>query len=150
MVTRNSKAEVTYHEETKTGEYTGFTLVVGVPPVPASRPRITRWGAYYGKTYTAYRKAMEEAIPNSERPQLTGDLGATIEFVCHRPKSTKRHCPNGDIDNHMKSILDSVVGKKDKPKLYIEDDMQITHVDALKRWTEDGEKPHTVISIGKI
>ncbi len=148
-MTTSSKVDVTYHE-TEAGDYTGFSLVLRIPPVPASRPRVTRWGVYYTKTYQAYRDAAHEAIPMCERTQLSGDLGATIEFVCHKPKRTVRERPNGDIDNHMKAILDAVVGTKDNPKLFIEDDMQITHVDATKRWAEPDEEPHTAITIGHI
>ena len=143
----SSKVDVTYHE-TAAGDYTGFSLVLPTAPVPASRPRVTRWGVYYTKTYQAYRKASHALLGKSERPQLTADLGATIEFVCAKPKKTVRLRPNGDIDNHMKSILDVIVGTKEQPKLYIVDDMQVTQVNASKRWAEDGEEPHTAITIG--
>jgi Holliday junction resolvase RusA-like endonuclease len=134
----------------------GFTIVVDVPPVPASRPRVTRWGTYYLKTYKAYRDASDQAIPKSTRPALEGNLKATIEFACHRPPTTKRENPRGDIDNHVKSILDSVVGhaatKKRKCGLkgYIIDDMQITELYALKRWVHPGESPHTRIRIEQL
>lgn len=128
-------------------------LTVYVAPVPASRPRVTRWGTYYGKTYRAYREASDAAIPKSINAPLEGNLKATIEFVCHRPKTTKRICPMGDIDNHMKAILDAVVGQKATKKLpcrlkgYIEDDMQIVDVIATKRWAIQDEQPHTRIRI---
>lgn len=131
-------------------------LTVYVPPVPASRPRVTRWGTYYGKTYRAYREASDAAIPKSVNPPLAGNLKATIEFVCQRPKTTKRICPMGDIDNHMKAILDAVVGQKAtraipcRLKGYIEDDMQIVDVEATKRWAIQNEQPHTKIRIEQV
>jgi len=137
---------VTTRNSSQAGKRT-VDLTVLVPPVPASRPRVTRWGTYYTKTYKAYRVAAEAAIPQSKNVTLEGNLKATIEFVCHRPKTTKRICPRGDIDNHMKAILDSVVGHKDNPKGYIQDDMQITHVIATKRWAIQDEQPHTRIRI---
>lgn len=122
-------------------------LTVYVPPVPASRPRVTRWGTYYTKTYKSYREAADAAIPRSINPPLTGNLKVTIDFACHRPPTTKRLSPRGDIDNHIKAILDSVVGHKKNPKGYITDDMQITELYALKRWVLTGEEPHTRIKL---
>jgi len=131
-------------------------LTVLVPPVPASRPRVTRWGTYYLKTYKSYREAADKAIPQSPFAPLEGNLKATIEFVCHRPKTTKRLSPRGDIDNHMKSILDAVVGHKATKKRkcglkhYIEDDMQISEVIATKRFATKDELPHTRIHIEEL
>jgi Holliday junction resolvase RusA-like endonuclease len=127
-----------------------YDITLYTAPVPASRPRVTRWGVYYGKTYKAYRAAAKGAIPRCLAEQLTGPLTATIEFVCHKPKTTKRDCPSGDIDNHVKAILDAIVGEKDDPKGYIIDDMQITYLVASKRWVEEGEVPHTKVNIGRI
>jgi Holliday junction resolvase RusA-like endonuclease len=150
---KNSKASVVLHRD-DAGTYTGFTLLLPIKPVPASRPRVTRWGVYYSKTYKEYRDAAHAAIPVCEERMLTGELGATIEFVCHRPKTTKLVSPRGDIDNHMKAIFDAVVGqaaKKKQPcrlKKYIGDDELISHVDASMRYANENEEPHTVITIG--
>lgn len=153
-MTRSSKrADVTIHKS-EAGEYTGFTLELRLKPVPASRPRVTRWGTYYLKTYKEYKDAAHAAIPVCKEDTLTCELGATIEFVCHKPKTTTMVSPRGDIDNHMKAILDAVVGTsatKKQPcqlKHYIKDDELISHVDARMRYAEPGEEPHTVITIG--
>jgi Holliday junction resolvase RusA-like endonuclease len=128
----------------------GFTLVLPFKPTPASRPRVTKWGAYYGKTYKAYRELADKAIPVSRQPVLTGTLRATVEFVCYKPKTTKRSCPLGDIDNHVKAVLDAITGKKPNFKMYWVDDDQITELTALKRWPHPGEEPHTRIRIEPI
>lgn len=125
-----------------------FRLVLNVRPRPASRPRVTRWGVFYTKTYKEYRAAAHAAIPTCSVAPLEGELGATIEFICHKPKTTKRITPLGDLDNHIKAILDAVVGTRKEPKGYILDDDQIAYIDASKRWAKDGEEPHTVITIG--
>jgi len=104
----------------------GFTIVLPFPPTPASRPRVTRWGTYYTKTYKAYRALAEQAIPKSRQPVLTGCLKATIEFVCKRPKKVTRITPIGDIDNYTKAIFDAVTGiKKLGFKMYWVDDDQV-------------------------
>ena len=152
---RSSKAEVVVHRD-EAGEYSGFTLTLHVKPVPASRPRVTRWGTYYLKTYKAYKDAAHEAIPVCTEQTLTCELGATVEFICHRPKSTKLVSPRGDIDNHLKAIFDAVVGvaatKKVKCKLkkYIKDDEIISHVDARMRYAEPNEEPCTIITVGRL
>jgi Holliday junction resolvase RusA-like endonuclease len=71
-----------------------------------------------------------------------GNLNVTLEFVCHHPPSTKRLNPRGDIDNHIKSILDALTKKR-----YWNDDDQITFITALKRWPEGQEAPHTRVRI---
>ena len=155
MTKTSSKASVTAHRD-GAGEYTGFTLVLPVKPVPASRPRVTRWGVYYTKTYKEYRAAAHAAIPVCKERTLTEELGATVEFICHKPKTTKMVSPRGDIDNHLKAIFDAVVGqaatKKQKCRLknYIGDDELISAVDARMRYAEQGEEPHTVITIGPL
>lgn len=116
-------------------------------PVPASRPRVTRWGTYYTKTYKAYKVAADKAIPHSFKPPLEGNIKAIIEFACLRPPTTKRSNPRGDIDNHIKSILDAVVGTKKNPKGYINDDDQIVELQAIKRWVHKNEEPHTKITM---
>ncbi|MDK1104231.1 MAG: RusA family crossover junction endodeoxyribonuclease [Actinomycetota bacterium] len=125
-----------------------FRIVLNTPPTPASRPRVGRWGVYYTPTYKAYRKAAHAAIPACTQQPLKGELYAIMEFVCHRPKTTKRCTPLGDIDNHVKSILDAVVGEKKNRHGYIVDDDQIARLTATKRWVEEGETPHTIITIG--
>ena len=153
-MTASSKADVTYHYDRDSGEYTGVTIILYVKPVPASRPRVTRWGTYYLKTYKAYRDAAHEAIPVSTEPQLDCELGCSIEFICHRPKTTTMVSPRGDIDNHMKSILDAVVGQAAtkkvgcKLKKYITDDELISHADVRMRYAEPDEEPCTIITVG--
>ncbi len=127
-----------------------FELVLPFPPTPASRPRVSKWGTYYGKTYRAYRELADKAIPKSRQRPMSGNLRATIEFVCHMPKTTKRQCPVGDIDNHMKAVLDAITGTKKNPKGYWNDDDQITEVTALKRWPHPGEQPHTRIKVEEL
>lgn len=151
---RSSKAEVTYHYDG--GSYTGVTIMLPIKPVPASRPRVTRWGTYYLKTYKAYKDAAHEAIPVCTEPTLDCELGVTIEFICHKPKSTTMVSPRGDIDNHMKAILDAVVGqaatKKQKCRLkkYIRDDELISHADVRMRYAQPNEEPCTIITVGKL
>lgn len=127
----------------------GFSLVLPCIPVPASRPRVTKWGTYYGKTYKSYRELADKAIPSSPIT-LSGNLHVDVEFVCHRPKTTKRANPRGDIDNHLKAILDAITGTKSNPKGYWNDDDQIVEVHAVKRWSGPSEAACTIIKVQEI
>jgi Holliday junction resolvase RusA-like endonuclease len=121
---------------------TSFLLSFPLEPVPASRPRVTRWGAYYGKRYTSFRKQAELVIPEvfTDQP-LVGTLEVLVTFFCKRPKTTKREEPRGDVDNYVKAILDSCNGK------VFEDDDQIKRITATKRWEdEDGARIELYVS----
>lgn len=138
------------------GRFTGLDLTLLIPPVPASRPRVTRWGTYYLKSYKDYKDAAHEAIPVCKEATLTGELGATIEFVCPCPKKITLVSPRGDIDNHIKAIFDAIVGRratkhvKCRLKKYIADDSLISYVDARMRYARPNEEPRTIIAIGLI
>lgn len=107
-----------------------------VTPVPASRPRVTRWGTYYGKRYQQFRVDMENALKFTQLEPLAGDLWIELEFIIPRPKSTKRKIPVGDIDNYVKGPLDSMT----KHGGFWRDDDQIVHLEASKRFRKEDEK----------
>lgn len=110
-------------------------------PVPASRPRVSKWGTYYGKRYTAFRKEAKAAFDAGDFGEpLSGPLSVHLEFYCKRPKTTKRTTPRGDIDNFMKGILDSANG------VLWEDDDQITKCSGKKVY-EDEHGPRIIITI---
>lgn len=119
-----------------------IVLKLPIAPVPASRPRVTRWGTYYLKKYKAYREEAEKVIPNFEHP-LQGALTVSATFFCHRPKTTKRFYPRGDIDNFEKAVFDALTQKG-----FWEDDDQITTTDGVKkRFVPEGQEPYTLIVV---
>ena len=120
-----------------------FLLSFPLEPVPASRPRVTRYGpVFYGKRYTSFRKQAESVVPEVFTGQpLTGTLEVIVTFFCKRPKTTKREEPRGDVDNYLKTldILNGVVW---------EDDDQIKRITAIKRW-EDEHGPRIELYVSK-
>jgi Holliday junction resolvase RusA-like endonuclease len=115
-----------------------YSLSLPLDPVPASRPRVTRWGVYYGKRYTEFRKrggevlaefdwspALRTALP------LLGRLRIHVVFNVVKPKTTKRVSPNGDVDNYLKTldILNGILWK---------DDTQIEIIHACKNFADKG------------
>lgn len=106
----------------------GVSIWVPVEPVPASRPRVTRWGVYYGKRYTNFRKEVSEILGRTDLPKglpLAGPLKATVKFFVTKPRTSSRKWPNGDLDNYLKT-LDSFNG------ILWDDDDQILEFDAHK------------------
>ena len=117
------------------------TLTIDIPPVVASRPRVTRWGTYYGKKYTQWRKDAEETIETS-MSTITDPCVVVVEQVVEKPKTSKLSFPRGDVDNYAKAPLDAMT-KKD----YWTDDNLILGMFASKRFAEPGETPRTEVSI---
>jgi Holliday junction resolvase RusA-like endonuclease len=118
---------------TKTSERSYF---FEVEPVPASRPRVTRWGTYYGKRYERFRVAMVQALQFNKSAPISGDLWLEAEFICPPPKKITRTSPRGDIDNYVKGPLDSMT----KHGGFWNDDDQIVHIEATKRYQKGNEK----------
>jgi len=122
---------------------------IHVNPVPASRPRVSRWGTYYSKTYTAFRKAapaaIEDAVTNSGvgRSDLPFSQPVECEFVFNlkRPKTTKLSHPRCDVDNLLKGIQDSIQG------IIIVDDNQLLTVKGTKQWAKKGEEGSIVMKL---
>lgn len=116
-------------------------LRVELAPVPASRPRVSKWGTYYTGTYKRWIKDAEVAIPEAEVTHQ-GNLSVTLDLVAVRPPTTKRDNPRGDIDNYIKAVLDALTKKH-----YWNDDDQIVHLYAHKRWPLPNEEAHFTVSI---
>ena len=119
-------------------------------PMSASRPRVSKWGAYYSKTYMNYRKEVslilnkiKNKYPIDEKALFRVDL----EFICYKPKSpSNKDCPRYDIDNLIKAPLDSIT----HAKMIWNDDIQIIEVSASKRYQDKGEPYGTKILITKV
>lgn len=136
------------------GAVTGasFYARVETKPVPAPRPRVTRYGgAYYTREYmefvNACQKAFSEArdIHNGSEGALEGALCAFVDVAAARPKSSKLSAPRGDADNHAKGVLDAAT----KCGVW-RDDTQIECLAVTKRWTEAGEEPGVSLWVGRL
>jgi len=98
-------------------------------PVPASRPRVSKFGTYYGKRYKQFRAAFQQEVAEFRkgfRPLLADRLRVEASFVVPKPKSGKLVVPRGDIDNYLKALFDGC------NELVWRDDVQIVEVKATK------------------
>ncbi len=116
--------------------------VISVEPVPASRPRVPRFGRpYYTGRYKSFREELEEWIEANDLPEpLDGALSCVVVFVCKRPKKLTNPYPRGDVDNYLKAVFDSLQGHA-----FMFDDKQVSVVLAIKRYAKPGEEPHITI-----
>ena len=115
-------------------------VVLYVAPVPASRPRVTRWSTFFPKKYTAFKVAMTKLTENIIFTPTNKLIYVQVTFYVAMPKSwskKKKLAKNGkfcdnnaDIDNYIKAVLDSLEG------VYYENDKQIVMVRARKYYSE--------------
>ena len=98
---------------------------VNVTPVPQSRPRVTRKHVYEAPRCAAYKSRLRaEAVAAMKGQPPLNDLVCVFINIRRNKKIDSRSF--GDIDNHIKSILDACNG------VCYTDDSQIFKVIAVK------------------
>ena len=126
-------------------------ITFDIDPIPASRPRVSRWSTYYPKKYTQFKEDMKALTSEMDTTPSEKLISVDIEFNVKIPKSwtkkkkqekNRKYCDNGcDIDNYLKAILDSLNGV-----LFV-DDRQVVEVYARKRYSD---KPNIIFAMTEI
>lgn len=118
-----------------------------INPIAASRPRVSKFGAYFTGPYKKFRSAaamvINQVLGRNFTP-LNTKLAVDIRCYVTRPKSTKLEYPRADVDNYSKSILDSLNGK------LWDDDSQIWALFISKEWADQGEEGYFIVSVEEI
>lgn len=120
---------------------------IPIEPVPASRPRVTRWGTYIAKPYKQWLDAAAKhltGIPNPFPPEA--HIHAEVEIVCTKARTSKLTRPHGDIDNYVKAVLDAI----NHAEAYWHDDVQVTVLKVAKRFVRGDETAGTHITLSQI
>lgn len=115
-----------------------------ISPVAASRPRVSKWGAYYTGPYKEFKeKASEEVyrVLGTERELITEPIVVSLEMYVKQPKKTELEYPRGDVDNYVKAVFDAMNGKLWK------DDSQIFAMFASKQWADRSSDGYFTLSI---
>jgi Holliday junction resolvase RusA-like endonuclease len=116
-------------------------------PVPASRPRVTRWATYYTKPYERYRDnvgpTIEQALGRAKAEGILpydSKLILAQVFEVLKPRTTKLEYPHADVDNFIKSLWDGL----QKHEIILDDKHVIASTE-LKRWTTTTPQTHVLI-----
>ena len=131
-------------------------ISVPLTPVSASRPRVTRYGTYYGKKHSQFVKDVQALFDTKvliapDEPK-TCPVSVSIDFYIPIPKSTSKrqrerldslyHSKKPDIDNLCKLAIDEILSSQYKKSIlvkprYLKDDTQIVKLQATKSWTTE-------------
>jgi len=118
--------------------------VFPISPVAASRPRVSRHGAYFAGPYKVFRNECIDVIEFVLGPEFKPyeqPIKVDVELFIRRPKTTKLVMPRADIDNFLKAVFDSL-----NKKLWIDDNI-IQSVYATKQWAEVGEEGYFTVGV---
>lgn len=115
-----------------------------ISPVAASRPRVSRHGAYFAGPYKVFRSDCVDVIDFVLGPDFQPyeqPIKVDVELFVRRPKTTKLVMPKADIDNFLKAVFDSL-----NKKLWVDDNI-IQSVYATKQWAEVGEDGYFTVGV---
>lgn len=126
-------------------------FIIEAKPVPASRPKVSRYSTYYPKAHTVYANYLKEFLQTVKPTCLDEPFEVRALFVMPRYKTSDSPAHRADVDNLSKLPLDSMTKATldDGPRFW-KDDNLIVGLTALKRYAREGEEPHTKIRIIKI
>jgi Holliday junction resolvase RusA-like endonuclease len=127
-----------------------ISFTIEADPVPASRPKIGRGVAYYPKKHTMYAEFLRKHLKEIPAFNHTGPLEVRLLFVMPRYKTSESVTHRADLDNLSKLPLDSMskcLDEETEEHRFWVDDHMIVHLTALKRFTREGEQPHTRVLI---
>ena len=124
-------------------------IFIPVKPVPASRPRISKYGNYYTKNYADFRKEVFRFFKTIRKDYTAIDnveFKVKLDIICYRPEKPSNQYPVGDVDNYAKGYLDSIT----YAKLFWKDDIQVTELIVTKRYQEKGEDYGATLSVEEV
>lgn len=119
-----------------------FRLDIPFEPVPAARPKVSRFGTYYPTKYKNFKKDIDPVI--RERwayDAIDFPINVQVLVICQRPKTTKLPFPKGDWDNFGKAVTDAMNG------IVYTDDWLIQDGRTAKAWAEPGEPGRIMVFI---
>jgi len=114
-----------------------YNIWYPIKPKSAPRPRVTKFGTYNNKDYTDWKKGLSLLAKTKIKKPLENEVFIKIDFFYEIPKSwskskkenAKWHKVKPDIDNLLKSCLDSLNG------IAYKDDCQVVMVQARKQYS---------------
>lgn len=123
-------------------------------PVPASRPKVSKFGTYYPKAHTMHSEYLRKYLMEVPAFPVADPVEVRILNVM-QPYATSDHpVHRADVDNLAKLPLDMMTKSVDTEGVqrFWTDDNLIVNLVTLKRFAREGEEPHTkvrIINIGR-
>jgi Holliday junction resolvase RusA-like endonuclease len=116
-------------------------------PVPASRPKVARFGVYYPKSHTQREQYLNSVLPTFLGNQSALDEPVEVRILSVIPPYKTSDYPTArcDVDNLSKLPMDCMTKAS-----FWTDDSLVVALTSLKRFARPGEDPHTKIRIIKI
>lgn len=111
-------------------------------PVPAARPKVSKFGAYYPKSHTVYKTLLELILPQYLTTTLDKPMEVRLMFVVDRYKTSDYPTIRADVDNLAKLPLDCMTKCN-----FWTDDSLVVALTSLKRFCLEGEVPHTKVRV---
>ncbi|MEM7200283.1 MAG: RusA family crossover junction endodeoxyribonuclease [Planctomycetota bacterium] len=125
------------------GDWERQHFILPGPPCVAPRPRVSKWGTYYPKKYTNWKKDTEAALPVlPEEFQRAAHVEIHLAFFIEHARTSKLTRPSGDFDNYAKAICD-VLTKNG----FWKDDVDVVTASITKRFVETGREPYTEVTV---
>ena len=123
-----------------------YTFRIPMNPVPASRPRVSRWSTYYKDPYNTFLKTIPQVVEQAwnEHTLLTGWIKVAVFVYPKRPAKPANPYPAPDWDNYAKAVCDGMEGP-----VYV-NDKQIVDGRCVKGYAEPGEDGYIMVEIEEI
>lgn len=134
-----------------------MNIIIPINPIPASRPRVTRWGTHYKEPYRSYKTTLTNYFKeymkkeNKSIIEQNKDVSIDVTYYMGIPKSysnkkrnsllNKPHKNRPDLDNLLKATMDAMTDT------LITDDNCVYSIDAVKIWS-DLPRTHLIITVG--
>ena len=132
-------------------------ILIPENPVPMSRVRLSKNGAYHTASCRAaiksITKRVSDVVQADNLTQLDCPVRVVATFVCKRPQRLQRKSsPDGriykttrpDIDNYLKMILDCCTAGG----VWVDDGL-VVEIETTKFYASKQELPHSLIVIQK-
>ncbi len=121
-------------------DHVGFSIEA--KPVPAARPKVSKFGVYYPKAHTVYKNMLESMLPQFLTTTLDQPMEVRMMFVVNRYKTSDYPTIRADVDNLAKLPLDCMTTCK-----FWTDDALVVALVSMKRFCRVGEVPHTKVRV---
>ena len=123
-------------------------------PVPLARHRYPRYGTPYLPAHCRNaRQELRDHIDSLHISMIDEPVCVIVHFffeIKKAPAMDTWKATRGDLDNHVKMVLDSIAWTERKTKVkrgILADDALVVELRATKKYCKKGDKPRTVIFI---